>query len=274
MIYKIIPRCEFASNLPPGGDQVQLHCYLRSSLGVIADSGHRCAVIICPGGGFRRVAPAEGEPVALAFLAAGIQSFVLEYSVAPTHYPIPFMELAASVAWVRTHAAEYGIDPCRIAVCGFSAGGYLAGCLSTSWDNPVLKGLCSASDIFRPDASILCYPVITSLSGQGHTDSFSNLFGADKDVPFDLSLENSVSSHTPPTFLWATVTDSSVSVNNTMIYAAALQRAGVPFELHLYAEGPHAMGLATPESARNPEHEDPHVSSWHNLCIDWLHKTL
>lgn len=121
MIYKTISRMEL--NIPiPGGEQVRLRAYLRPEQGFVADDGARWAVIVCPGGGYGLVAPGEGEPVALAFLAAGIQAFVLDYSVAPVRYPAALMELAASVAWVRDHALEYGVAPDRVAVCGFSAG--------------------------------------------------------------------------------------------------------------------------------------------------------
>lgn len=272
MIYKTISRAELSPNLPAGGEKVRLRGYLRPNRGLLADDGRRWAVIICPGGGYWRLAPGESEPVALAFLAAGVQAFVLDYSVEPVRYPVALMELAASVAWVRAHAEEYGIDPNRIAVCGFSAGGHLAGCASTLWGRPVLEPLGLRPEDMRPDASILCYPVITAESSKGHLLSFSRLLGPDTDIPPELSLERSVTEGTPPTFLWATVTDDTVPVENAMVYAAALRKAGVPFELHLYGDGPHAMGLATPESAQGPEFENAHAASWHPLCVEWLRR--
>ena len=270
MIYKTITREEL--NVPvPGGEKVRLRAYLRPKRGVLADDGRRWAVIVCPGGGYRVLAHSEGEPVALAFLAAGMQAFVLDYSLAPVRYPAALMELAASVAWVRRHAEEYGIDPDRIAVCGFSAGGHLAGCAANLWNTPVLEPLGLRPEEMWPDAAILCYPLITSEAREGHLLSFNSLLGEGVPVPPELSLEKSVSALTPPTFLWATVSDATVPVENTMLYADALRRAGVPFELHLYADGPHAMGLATAESAWRPEYENPHVATWHRLCVEWLH---
>ena len=274
MIYRSVSREELHPNLPAGSAKVRLRAYLRPKRGVMGDDGHRWAVIVCPGGGYQVLAPSEGEPVALAFLAAGVQAFVLDYSVELVRYPVALMELAASVAWVRRHAEEYGIDPHRIAVCGFSAGGHLAGCASNLWDHPVLAPLCLKPEEMRPDASILCYPVITSQARKGHRLSFSRLLGEGVPVPPEISLEKSVSERTPPTFLWATVTDGTVPVENTMEYAAALREHDVPFELHLYADGPHAMGLATRESAWSPEYENPHAATWHGLCVEWLRRLV
>jgi acetyl esterase/lipase len=272
MIYKTITRAELGANLPAGGDKVRLRAYLRPNKGLLADDGHRWAVIVCPGGGYWQLAPSESEPVALAFLAAGVQAFVLDYSLEPVRYPVSLMELASSVAWVRAHAQEYGIDPQRVAVCGFSAGGHLAGCASNLWGHPVLSPLGLTPEEMRPDASVLCYPVITTEARKGHLLSFSRLLGPDAPIPSELSLEQSVTDRTPPTFLWATVTDDTVPVENTMVYARALRAHNVPFELHLYGDGPHAMGLATPESAWSPEYENPHAATWHGLCVEWLRR--
>ncbi len=272
MIARSITREELSPNLPVGGERVRLRAYLRPNRGLLADDGQRWAVIVCPGGGYWQLAPGEGEPVALAFLAAGVQAFVLDYSVEPVRYPVALMELAASVAWVRRHAQEYGVSPHRIALCGFSAGGHLAGCASNLWDSPVLEPLGLTPDEMRPDASILCYPVITAEAREGHLLSFSRLLGPDREIPPELFLERSVTERTPPTFLWATVTDDTVPVENSMLYAAALRKAGVPFELHLYGDGPHAMGLATAESAWATEYENPHAASWHGLCVEWLRR--
>lgn len=272
MICKTIARKEVSPNLPGEGGDALLQTYLRPRSGLRADDGHRWAVIICPGGGYELLAPGEGEPVALAFLAAGVQAFVLNYSVAPARYPAALMELAASVAWVRAHGPEYGIDPRRIAVCGFSAGGHLAGCGANLWDHPVLAQLSLPPKEMRPDAAVLCYPVISTEAGGGHRMSFSRLLGQEAEVPEELNLERSVTEGTPPTFLWATVTDATVPVENTMVYAAALREKGVPFELHLYGDGPHAMGLATAESAWKPEYENSHAAGWHGLCVEWLRR--
>ena len=249
-----------------------LTAYAREEVGSVADDGGRWAVLILPGGGYGVVAPAEGEPVALAFLAAGMQAFALEYSVAPARWPQAFLEAAASLAFLRKNAARYGVDPHRIAVCGFSAGGHLAGCLCNLWSDPLIQqrlGL-APTDV-RPDAGVLCYPVISAaLSAQGST--FPNLLGEDWRASrhVELSLETSVSAVNPPAFLWCTWEDGSVPMENTLAYAHALRREGVPFDLHVFQHGPHAMGLATPDCARDQEHHNARAAGWHPLCVSWL----
>ena len=252
----------------------RLSVYARDPAGALADEAPRWGVLILPGGGYGVVAPAEGEPVALAFLAAGMQAFVLEYSVAPARWPQAFLEAAAAVAFLRKNAQRYRIHPHRIAVCGFSAGGHLAGCLCNLWGDPLIQtelGL-APTDV-RPDAGVLCYPVISAaLSADGST--FPNLLGEDwkRSGRVDLSLETSVTPTNPPAFLWTTWEDGSVPMENTLAYAAALRRQGVPFDLHVFQHGPHAMGLATDECARDGEHRDPRAAGWHPLCVSWLRR--
>ena len=241
-----------------GGARLQVYCRTRS--GLLADDGARWGVLILPGGGYERIAPAESEPVALAFLAAGVQAFVLSYSLLPLGWPQQFLEGAAALAWLRARAGELGIRPDRVAVCGFSAGGHLAGCLSCLWDHPLLgERLGLTQEQARPNAVILGYPVVNDVR-------YIAPLGGEE----ELRLDWRVGSDHPPAFLWATGEDATVPVQNTLDYAAALKRAGVPAELHLFARGPHAMGLADRESARDQAHYNPHAAAWHGLCVDWL----
>lgn len=256
------------------GSAATLTTYARESAGSVADDGNRWGVLILPGGGYGVVAPAEGEPVALAFLAAGVQAFVLNYSVAPARWPQAFLEEAAALAFLRKNADRYGVNPRRIAVCGFSAGGHLAGCLANLWGDPIIReklGLAPAD--VRPDAAVLCYPVVSAaLSAQGAT--FPNLLGTSQlsEEYAKLSLETSVTAANPPTFLWCTWEDGSVPMENTLLYAQTLRRAAVPFDLHVFQHGPHAMGLATPDCARDEAHHDGRAAGWHPLCVSWLHR--
>ena len=274
MIYRSIPLTELSPSLTPGSTQgTRLRVYARPGRGLVAGNGKRWAVIITPGGGYGLVAPAEGEPVALAYLAAGVQAFVLDYSVSPDRWPQAFLETAAAVAWVREHAEEFGVSPDRIAVCGFSAGGHLAGCMANLWGHPLVKErLGLTPEQVRPNAAILSYPVITAQGPFASKTSFANLLGEGADIPAELSLEESITPANPPTFLWATVTDGTVPVENTIAYAATLRAAGVPFELHLFADGPHAMGLATAESAWREDQVNDHAAHWHELSVEWLHR--
>ena len=266
MIYERLTAEQFAPGL---GEGAVLTACARPTEGFLAEEDGRWGVIVLPGGGYGVTARSEGEPVALAFLGMGVQAFLLEYSVAPERWPQALLETAAAIAFLRKNAARYGVAPNKIAVCGFSAGGHLAGCAANLWGSPVvLDKLGLTGEQTRPDAAVLCYPVITM--GQFGSDTTrENLFGGGP-VAAETSLENSVTPDNPPTFLWATYTDSSVPVENTLLYASALRAQGVPFELHIFSKGPHAMGLATADSAWDTGHTDERAANWHPLCVSWL----
>ena len=270
MIHERLTAAEFAPVLADSG--AVLDTYARPKEGFLAEDGGRWGVLILPGGGYGIVAPSEGEPVALAFLGAGVQAFVLQYSVAPSRWPQQLLETAAAIAYLRTNAEKYGIAPDKIAVCGFSAGGHLAGCAANLWGHPVIgEKLGLSGEQVRPDAAILSYPVIT-MGEYGSEMTRSNLFGEAPALP-ETGLETSVTAENPPAFLWATYTDGSVPVENTLMYAAALRAHGVPFDLHIFNKGPHAMGIATADSAWQTDRTDVRAAEWHALCVSWL-KTL
>lgn len=267
MIHEALTAARFAPALP--GSSAVLKTYARPREEFLAEEGGRWGVLILPGGGYQVNAKSEGEPVALAFLGAGVQAFLLEYSVAPARWPQALLETAAAIAYLRANAHRYGIAPDKIAVCGFSAGGHLAGCAANLWDSPIVKEqLGVTGEQVRPDAAVLCYPVIT-MGRFGSAMTRSNLFG-EGPAAEEASLENSVTERNPPTFLWTTYTDGSVPMENSLIYASALRSRKVPFELHIFDQGPHAMGLATGESAWQEDHTDARASTWHPLCVSWL----
>lgn len=245
------------SDISPLRDSsASLSCCCREPIGALADKSGRWGVVICPGGGYHMIAPTEGEPVALSFLARGVQAFVLHYSTLPAQYPRQLLELAHTVAWLREHGEEFGVD--KIALCGFSAGGHLCGCLANLWSTPLLAGIDC-----RPDAVVMSYPCTSARREDGCAGLFEEL-GA------DFSLDEQVGPHTPPTFLWCTGNDERVPCTHTLRYAAALSEAGVPFELHLFPRGPHAMATATLQTAMGRRYADPHVAQWLPLCLEWL----
>lgn len=267
MIHEILNAAEFAPALAESA--AVLRAYARPQEGFLAERGGRWGVLILPGGGYGVVAKSEGEPIALAFLGAGVQAFVLEYSVAPVRWPQQLLETAAAIAYLRKNADRYGLAPDKIAVCGFSAGGHLAGCAANLWEHKAIEEtLGLTGEQVRPDAAILSYPVIT-MGEYGSAMTGGNLFG-DAPIAEGASLETSVTHQNPPAFLWATYTDGSVPVENTLMYANALREKDVPFELHIFNKGPHAMGVATPNSAWQEDHTDVRASEWHPLCISWL----
>lgn len=273
MIHERIPVDVFCPALARAGidSRAELTVWARDGLGVLAEDGGRWGVIVLPGGGYRVHAATESEPVALSFLGGGCQAFVLNYSLAPARYPTQLLELAGAVLYLRENREKYGIS--RVAVCGLSAGGHLAGCLANLWAEPMLPETlgCEAA-LLRPDALVLCYPVISAKTPK-RSPAFGKILG--EGVPVEgewekLSLETSVTSGNPPTFLWATTADPQVSAEHTLRYANALQRAHVPFELHLFQNGPHAMSLATEQSAREALRVSPHVARWMPLALEWL----
>lgn len=211
----------------------------------------RPAVLVVPGGGYYMVCPWEGEPVAEAFYRKGYQTFVLTYTtnfryVEPLGLQ-PLKDLSRAVVFLRKNAERFGIDGFGLTVCGFSAGGHLCGSLAVHHEDQRLKETGGYQGISnRPDAAVLCYPVISTDECYTHRDSFFNLLGADAS-PSELeymSLEKHVSGSTPPVFLWHTITDELVPVENSILFAQACIRHQVPAELHLFGRGPHGMSLA------------------------------
>lgn len=247
-----------------------LDTYLRDS------TGPRGLVLICPGGGYQRTSPREAEPVALQFMAAGWHAAVLWYSVAPHRHPQPLLDLSRAVCIIREHADVWQVDPYKVVVCGFSAGGHLATSLGVHWNKLYLQNTPGIqAEMNRPNALILCYPVITSREFR-HSGSFQNLLG-DAPAPAlidELSLERHVGSQTPPTFLWHTVADQSVPVENSLLFARALRQHKIPFEMHIYPDGEHGLSLATQETATDDHPADPHVAGWIQLCVEWLQHTF
>lgn len=239
---------------------------------ILAGEKKRGAVIICPGGGYSRTSPREAEAVALQFNAAGYHAFVVFYSVAPRRHPQPLMDLSRALCIVRHHADEWQIDPEKIAVCGFSAGGHLAASLGVFWDALYLRDHPGITiGLNRPNALILGYPVITG-GKYAHKSSFQNLLGenADPEMYDILSLERQVHGNMPPVFLWHTVADQSVPVENSLLFAQALREHGISFELHIYPAGAHGLSLANAETAREGMPPLPHVAGWMGLCLEWL----
>ncbi len=233
----------------------------------------RTTVIVVPGGGYWNCADREQEPVAMRFLGMGCHAFILNYSVAPHRFPVSLRELALSVAAIREHAQEWHVDPDRILVCGFSAGGHLSCSLGTFWNRPDVYGeIGKTPEEIKPNGLILCYPVISS-GEYRHQGSVNKLLGEDPDEELVelFSLENQVTPDMPPVFLWHTLTDENVPVENSLLLAGALKRAGVNFEFHLYPSGGHGLSLAIEEtSGGNESLVEPCCQTWISLVQSWI----
>lgn len=233
----------------------------------------RGAVISCPGGGYAMLSRTEGEAVALAFAAQGYQAFALHYHTgAAARWPQPLLDAAEAVAYVRAHAHEWHIDPDRIAVAGFSAGGHVAAALGTMWNQPAVQDAFGApGEAVRPNALILGYPALSMAIDRGSSEILDLLAG-DRDHAAVLAETNTpdfVGAHTPPTFLWSIFDDGAIPVEQGLAFCARLAGAEVPFELHTFAHGEHACSLATGATAFGGE-EDETVAQWFPLCCRWL----
>ena len=213
-----------------GCEKTVVQCYVQARSKELT-MPPRPAVVIFPGGGYDYTSDREAEPVANAYLAAGYSAFVVRYAVgADARHPHPLLDAAAALALVRARAEEFHIDPQKVAVCGFSAGGHLAAHIGTQWHLPLLREtLGGESADFRPDAMVLCYPVISAIRGD-HLYSFLNLTGPDpaQEALHALSVDELVDGRTPPAFLWHTADDSVISAVNALLMADALTKAGEP----------------------------------------------
>ena len=232
----------------------------------------RRAVIVCPGGAYSGLAPHEAEPIAFRFLAAGCATFVLSYSLKDKAADFaPLSEVALAIRHIREHAEEYNVDPDYIFTCGFSAGGHLAGSAGVLWNHPRVRALMADAPegINRPTGMILCYPVISDDPVFGHRGSFRRLCGKEEPTAEEsaiFSLEKQVDDTTPPAFLWHTFADKGVPVQNSLVMAEALTRHGVPFEMHVFPEGQHGLGLCDGTYGE----PSPHNACWMDLAIRWV----
>lgn len=228
------------------GENVSLTTYLLDCSPELSNANVRPAVLICPGGAYSFCSDREGEPVALAFLAEGYHAFVLRYSLKQkAAFPAPLHDAEEALSLIRANAAAWRVDPDKIAVCGFSAGGHLAASLAVMGS-------------VRPNAAILCYPVIA-----GWKSSFL-------EEPFP-QVQKAVSAPMPDVFLFTTSDDETVPVSHSLSFMNALNAAGLHFESHIFRGGKHGMSLGRPCTSNGYAfYQNPAVAQWFPLCLTWL----
>jgi acetyl esterase/lipase len=231
-----------------------------------ADKANGAAIVICPGGGYGALAmDHEGHHVARWANSFGVAGIILRYRLGPRyHHPVELGDAQRAMRYTRAHAREWNIDPKRVGIMGFSAGGHLASTAGTHFDagksdapDPIDRLSC------RPDFMILLYPVITLQGPFAHMGSRYNLLGKDADDSLVDSLcnEKQVTPRTPPAFLAHSSEDRGVPPENSVLFYLALQKARVPAELHVYEKGRHGLGLGP---------KDLPFSSWPTRCVAWL----
>jgi acetyl esterase/lipase len=231
-----------------------------------ADKANGAAVVVCPGGGYGGLAEHEGHPIAKWLNGLGVTAVVLKYRLGSAGYrhPVELNDAQRAIRTVRARSEEWKVDPHRIGILGFSAGGHLASTAATHFDD----GNASAADVIdrvssRPDFAVLVYPVITMEDTYTHRGSRQNLLGENPshDLIELLSNEKQITAKTPPCFLVHTADDSVVPVENSLLFTMACHKAGVPVELHVFEHGPHGFGLGG---------TNPVLSSWPGLCANWM----
>jgi len=230
------------------------------------DKTNGAAIVICPGGGYGFLAmDHEGDQIAKWLNNNGIAGIVVKYRLGPKyHHPTQLHDAQRALRFTRSHAKKWGIDPTRVGILGFSAGGHLASTAGTHYD----RGQADSKDPIdqlscRPDFMILMYPVITLTAPYGHMGSRNNLLGQNPDPQLVESLcnEKQVTKDTPPTFLVHTTEDTGVPPENSLLFYMALNKNKVPAEMHVYEKGQHGLGLGP---------RDLPYSTWSDRCIAWM----
>jgi acetyl esterase/lipase len=247
--------------------------YLPENSSEIDLGRKRPTMLICPGGGYSMTSDREAEPVAFKFLAADCNVIILRYDVAPVRFPAQLIELAFAIAKVREMAQEWNVDTEKIAVMGFSAGGHLAASYGVHWNKDFI------TDYFgfknhenKPNAMVLCYPVITS-GEKAHRGSFENLLGENSknaEMLELVSVEKQVNQDTPKAFIWHTFEDNIVPVENSLYMASALRNANIETEMHIFPKGYHGLSLCNDAVFTDYHGDYTEVQPWIDMAIRWF----
>lgn len=254
--------------------------YIQERSPEMAAIAPRPIVVVCPGGSYWMCSDREAEPIALEFLTRGFQSVVVRYSVAENSaYPNSLVDVSKTIKIIREHAQEWGVNPDKIAVCGFSAGGHLVSTVANLWNDPEVqeKADCKNNEN-KPNAAILVYPVVTTgkyTHGETTNQILRGYEGEEREaLKYKLSGENSVGPQTPPVFLAHTYMDDAVPVENSLMYARALADNDIPFDLHVFRDGRHGLALANENTYSDPGSLSADFYQWMDLCCKWLVNTF
>lgn len=272
-------------------EEAHITAYLQAGY---QDSHIRPAIIICPGGSYHHIGEKESEPAALGFFSEGYNAFVLSYStgLGRGNLPIPIVQIAKTIAYVRQNAKNWKIDPDNITVCGFSAGGHAAAAFGALWNEKWLQESTGMeAEMFRPNALLLCYPLLDirgfcemHIKKDPQTQSYMesiylNLFAKLNPSEEELDrwdIKRLINQNMPPVFLWTTVNDDIVDVSQSIEFVSGLAKYGIPFEYHVFEKGPHALSGADALSgySKSQIQELGNASRWRKLAIKWLEDTF
>lgn len=258
----------------------ELTCYVQDVFPSDPSTARRPAMLVLPGGGYEFCSERESEPIAMAYAAQGFATFVLIYSTGKENgrYPLPQKEAFQAIAYIRENAETLHVDPKRVAVVGFSAGGHLAASTAVHWKTPECIGDLKP-ELCRPDATVLVYPCITA--GEYKYGGIATLHGKDLKDLSKVSLETQVDGDTPPAFICHTAEDNGVPSMNSLLYATELAKRKIAYELHIYQKGWHGMSLANQAvtvnfKARTREERDfmAAFSEWFMKSVAFLYRVL
>ena len=267
---------DYFSFLGENGKNPYVETYLPQNLSSMKQENRkRPCIIICTGGGYLGCSDRESEPVALKFLTDGYNIFVLNYSVKPHYFPSQIREVAAVLEIIHKNAEIWNCDITKIAILGFSAGGHLAAHYSTMYN---CKEVRQAFPESKPvNASVLVYPVITGGFNFAHKGSINNLIGdleATEEIRKYFSCELNVDENTPPAFICHTAQDNAVPVENSLLYASALSKYKIPFELHIFPFGAHGSATNDDQTIANVTWINKYNSVWIDEAKKWLRVTF
>lgn len=268
MLYKKIP-------LDDNNPDIYLEVFAADKVGSFV----RNAILVIPGGGYGEVCSnREGEPIALAFMPHGYNAFVLHYTVDRSKpFPAQLIEASKAMKHIKDHAEEYNINPGKIFVTGFSAGGHLAASLGTMWHmNDIYNEIDMPFGYNKPAGMILVYPVISGIQNY-HLGSFQNLFATDNPTPENMkqaSIELNVSEKSVPLFIVHTSNDEAVDVRNSLRLAEAYREHNMTFEMHIFPDAPHGIALANPITSEgfSEKYNDSHMAKWINEACEWAER--
>jgi len=265
-------------NLPKAKEKTQVTLYIPDVWKEVDENQTFPCTVICPGGSYWWCSEREAEPVALRMLGNGIAAAVVNYACEYQHYPLQLLEILAAITYIRRNSESLHIDPERIAVMGFSAGGHAACTAGLFWQEKLAEdalGITHGED--KPNGMILCYPVITS-GEYTHEGSMKCLLGDDPDVGLTakMSLENQVTENAPKAFIWHTNEDGLVPVENSLLIATALHKKGIDVEMHIYPRGGHGLSLCDETVTKRDGLDDAakYCSDWVPHCIKWIKEIL